>query len=59
MLEGGGVEAIPVPLLELHITNGYCPVLVLLGLTEILGKSCFSCANPDLTSYLIKCVSGK
>lgn len=29
--EGGGIEAVPVPLLELHITNGYCPVLRTLG----------------------------
>lgn len=31
MLEGGGIEAIPARLLELHIANGYCPVLVHLG----------------------------
>lgn len=59
MLEGDGIEDIPAPLLELHIANVHCPVLIHLGLAEILGKSCFSCENPDLTSYLIKCISGK
>lgn len=59
MLEGGGITAIAAPLLELQIVNEYCPVLVFLGLIEILGKRCFSCENPDLTSYLINCLSGE
>jgi len=59
MLESCGIEAIQAPLLELHIANRYCPVLVSLRLTEILWKSCFGCENPDLTSYLIECISGK
>lgn len=59
MLEGGGITAIVAPFLELQIVNEYCAVLVCLGLTEILGKRCFSCENSDLTSCLINCISGE
>lgn len=31
----------------------------MLGVTEVLGKRCFSCENPDLASYLINCISGE
>lgn len=51
--------AIAAPLLELQTANEYCPVLVCLGLTEILGKRWFSCENPDVASYLINCISGE
>lgn len=44
MLEIGGIEAI------VAVRYGYYHIMHL-GLNEILGKNCFICENPELTSW--------